>query len=197
MRGVQVRNLSGGSILGFEGASRVRRLNSSSEVPVAARRQHESRGWPGPRVLVQMCVLLRFCRNPARGLERLHVGSLPAFGALHYVELHGLTFLQTLETAGVDCRVMHEDVFTVLTRNKAKALRIVKPLHSTLFHFSRVSWIELRWRNRSDHWQNLAWLGRVLLLLCSVLTLVLVYHRCQYRKTQILQDRPKLPLLKG
>ena len=30
-------------------------------------------------------------------LERLHVGSLPSLGALYHVELHGLTFLQTLE----------------------------------------------------------------------------------------------------
>jgi hypothetical protein len=32
------------------------------------------------------------------GLERLYVGSLPALGALDHVELHGLTFLQALET---------------------------------------------------------------------------------------------------
>ena len=31
-------------------------------------------------------------------LERLYVGSLPALGALDHVELHGLTFLQALET---------------------------------------------------------------------------------------------------
>jgi hypothetical protein len=29
---------------------------------------------------------------------------------------------------------MHEDIFAVLTRDKAKALRIIEPLHSTLFH---------------------------------------------------------------
>jgi hypothetical protein len=56
---------------------------------------------------------------------------------------------------------VHEDIFTVLTRDKAEALRVIEPLHSTLFHFDCVSWIELRWMNRSDHWQNLAWLGRV------------------------------------
>src|SRR5579863_6133645 len=67
-------------------------------------------------------------------LERLNVRSLPTLGPLHHVELHGLTFLQTLETTRVDCRVMHEHVFAVLTRDKAEALRVVKPLHSTLFH---------------------------------------------------------------
>ena len=74
-----------------------------------------------------------------QGLERLHVGSLPALGPLHHVELHGLTFLQTLETARVDRRVVHEDIFAVLPRNKAEALRVIKPLHSTLFHFVRIS----------------------------------------------------------
>jgi len=54
---------------------------------------------------------------------------------------------------------MHEDIFAVLARNESESLRVIEPLHSTLFHFDRVSWIELRWMNRSDHWQNLAWLG--------------------------------------
>src|ERR1700728_4471958 len=75
-----------------------------------------------------------------QGLERLHVGSLPALGPLHYVELHGLTFLQTLETARVDRRGVHEDIFAVLARDKAEALRVINPLHSTLFHFARISW---------------------------------------------------------
>jgi len=46
--------------------------------------------------------------------------------------------------------------------------------------------------NRSDHWQNLAWLGRVLLLLYSALTLGLVYHRCQKSKKDFLAPRLKL-----
>jgi len=50
------------------------------------------------------------------GLERLHVGSLPSLGPFTHVELHGLTFLQALETAGADCRVMHKNVFAVLAR---------------------------------------------------------------------------------
>ena len=93
------------------------------------------------------------------GLQRLHVGSLPALGAFHYVELHSLAFLQALESAAVDRGVMHEDILAVLARDKAEALRVIEPLNSTLFHLSRISWFELRWRNRSDHWQNLAWLG--------------------------------------
>jgi hypothetical protein len=85
-----------------------------------------------------------------------------------------LTFLQALESARIDGGVVHEDIFTVLARNKAEALRIIEPLHSTLFHFVRISWIELRWMNRSDHWQNLAWLGELLLTPGSALTLAIV-----------------------
>jgi hypothetical protein len=74
---------------------------------------------------------------------------------------------------------MHENIFAVLARNKAEALRVIEPLHSTLFHFVSISCIELRWMNRSDHWQNLAWLGELLLTPGSALTLRIVYHRCQ------------------
>ena len=49
--------------------------------------------------------------------------------------------------------------------------------------------------NRSDHWQNLAWLRRVLLVLYSVLTLGLVYHRCQKSKKDFLA--PGLKLFSG
>ena len=80
-------------------------------------------------------VCVRFCRNPANsGLERLHVGSLPTLRAFDNVELHGLTFLQALKTAGVDSGIVHEDIFAVLARNKAEAFRVIEPLHSTLFH---------------------------------------------------------------
>ena len=76
-------------------------------------------------VLVLMCV---------RQLERLNIGCLPAFWPLHDVELHGLTFLQTTEATGRNGRVVHEDIFAVLARDEAEALRVVKPLHCTLFH---------------------------------------------------------------
>jgi hypothetical protein len=55
----------------------------------------------------------------------------------------------------------------------------------------------LRLMNRSDHWQNLAWLGRVLLLLYSVLTLGLVYHRCQKSKKDFIAPRLKVFSGKG
>jgi hypothetical protein len=70
---------------------------------------------------------------------------------------------------------MHEDIFAVLARNETKTLRVVEPLHGTLFHCVRISWIELRWRNRS-HWQNLALMGELLLTPGSFQTLILLYH---------------------
>ena len=53
---------------------------------------------PSPCELVLMCLLDSAGIRPG-WLERLHVCSLPSLGALDYVELHCLTFLQTLETA--------------------------------------------------------------------------------------------------
>ena len=125
----------------------------------------------GRDFLPAFAVLLRFCRNPAGSLERLHVGSLPALRPLHHVELHGLAFLQTLETTRVNRRVVHEDILTVLTRDKAEALRVIKPLHSTLFHFDRVSWIELRWMNRGPLAESLLGWASELLTPGSTLTL--------------------------
>ena len=81
-----------------------------------------------------MCQILP--ESGRSGLERLYVGSLPALGTLYDVKLHGLTLLQTLETTRVDCRVVHEDIFAVLARDKAEALRVIEPLHGTLFHTS-------------------------------------------------------------
>jgi hypothetical protein len=66
-------------------------------------------------------------------LECLDVFSLPALGALGHVELHGLALLQALETARLDCRKMHKNVFASLTANKAVAFGVVEPLYCSLF----------------------------------------------------------------
>jgi hypothetical protein len=107
-----------------------------------------------------------------------------ADGTLDHVELHGLAFLQTLETTRRDCRVVHEDILTVLARDKAEALRVIEPLHSTLFHFFVFPGIELRWMESERPRQNLAWIGvsgkpktqwaRLLLTPGSTLTLATV-----------------------
>src|SRR5271170_246076 len=96
----------------------------------------------------------------SKSLERLYVSRLPALGTLHYVELNGLTFLQALETVRINSRVMHEDILAVLTRDEAEALRIIKPLHSTLFHFeSYFLNFELRLSETERPLADLAWLG--------------------------------------
>ena len=81
-------------------------------------------------------------------LERLDVFRLPALGALGHVELDGLTFLQALETACLDRREVHKNVFASLPADEAVALSVIKPLYCSLFcHLDRVSFsIELRWK---------------------------------------------------
>src|SRR5579863_1497376 len=73
-------------------------------------------------------VLLRSGR-----LDCLYVLGLPALGALGHVELHGLAFLQAAEAARLNRGEMHEDVFAILTADKAIAFGVVKPLHCSLF----------------------------------------------------------------
>jgi hypothetical protein len=55
-------------------------------------------------------------------LQRLYVGGLPAFWSLDYVELNGLAFLQRLESAGADGRIMHEYVFPILAGDESETL---------------------------------------------------------------------------
>src|SRR5215831_4161237 len=66
-------------------------------------------------------------------LQRFYVLSLPTLRALGHVELHRLTLLKALETARLDCREMHENVFAALTANETVALGIVEPLYRSLF----------------------------------------------------------------
>jgi hypothetical protein len=66
-------------------------------------------------------------------LERPYVLSLPALGALGHVELHGLALLQALEASRLDCREMHKNVFATLPADETIPLRVVEPLHCSLF----------------------------------------------------------------
>jgi len=101
-----------------------------------------------PRILG---VGLRDCRKEKRrsgwirlsagfvGLESLNVFGLQALGALGDIELHGLAFLQALETAGLDGGEMHENVFASLTADKTVALGVIEPLYCSLFHMCLYS----------------------------------------------------------
>lgn len=71
-------------------------------------------------------------------LQNLNVLGLPALLTLHYVELYSLTFLEAAEAIALDGAEMHENVFAIRARDKSKTLGIVKPLHSSLFHFKHT-----------------------------------------------------------
>ena len=73
---------------------------------------------------------------PNLELERPNVLGLPAFGSFSDLKFHALTFLQAAETARLDGREMHENVFATLAADKAIALGVVEPLHCSLFHIS-------------------------------------------------------------
>ena len=72
-------------------------------------------------------------RNESYRLERSNVFSLPAFWPFGHIELHGLAFLQALETARLDGREMDEYILASLTADEAVALGVVKPLYCSLF----------------------------------------------------------------
>jgi hypothetical protein len=77
---------------------------------------------------------LAFVFLPGCGLQRLHALGLKTLGALHDLKLHGLAFLKAAEAVALNRRVMNEDIGAGLAADEAEALRIVKPLHCSLFH---------------------------------------------------------------
>jgi hypothetical protein len=56
---------------------------------------------------------------------------LRPFAALNNVEFDFIAFLQTLVAIDLNRAVMHEDVCSAFTSEKAVAFRVVKPLHSS------------------------------------------------------------------
>src|SRR5262249_23098236 len=100
------------------------------------------------RVIRGRLLLLKTERRPARvafrtvknfRLQSLNVLGLPALGSLYDVELHGLAFLQRTESVRLDGGEMHEYILAVLAADEAVALRVVEPLHGTLFHVKHTS----------------------------------------------------------
>jgi hypothetical protein len=66
-------------------------------------------------------------------LDSLNVLSLPALWTFGHIELHRLPFLQALETARLNSGEMHEDIFAILTADKAITLSVIEPLYYSLF----------------------------------------------------------------
>jgi len=69
-------------------------------------------------------------------LDRSNVLCLKAFRAFGDIKLYRLAFLQATKTAALDSREMYENVFAILTADKAVAFGVVKPFHCSLFHCS-------------------------------------------------------------
>src|SRR5277367_2976109 len=75
------------------------------------------------------------------GVGGLDVCSLLALGASGDVKRYALAFLEGFEAAGVDCRVMREEVLaTVFRGDEAKAFCVVKPFHCSACHFDAPDW---------------------------------------------------------
>src|ERR1017187_420405 len=75
------------------------------------------------------------CSNSQLGtLENLYVLSLPTLGPFDYVERDSLAFLQAAEAFRLNRRIVNEYVFSILTADKAVALRVIEPLNRSLFH---------------------------------------------------------------
>ena len=70
-----------------------------------------------------------------RFLDLYDVVSGRALGTVDDFELNPRTLFQGPETFGLDGGMMDENVRSVILLDEAKALGIVKPLHSTFFHF--------------------------------------------------------------
>ena len=67
-------------------------------------------------------------------LQNLDVLCLPTLGAFGYVELYRLAFLKGAESICLNRCVVHENILTICTAQKAEPLGIVEPFHCTLFH---------------------------------------------------------------
>src|SRR5437764_13916094 len=67
---------------------------------------------------------------------------LQALGTLSDLELHRIALGEAAEALRLDRREVDEHVRTRLLRDKAKALRVVEPLHLTLGHTGRTSALE-------------------------------------------------------
>jgi hypothetical protein len=87
----------------------------------------------------------RHCESAGRGqgawlvLKLLDVFSLQALRALGDVEFHRLTFGERPESFRLDGGVMHKDVISGSALDESIALRVVEPLHDTLFSIHIVT----------------------------------------------------------
>src|SRR5438874_9382246 len=85
-----------------------------------------------------------FSNERQRVLRCLNVAGLFTLRSRRHFKRNLLSFLERLEALHVDRRKMREQVFTTtIGRNKAKALRVVEPLHCSSCH----CWYFLKYEN--------------------------------------------------
>src|SRR5256885_2137387 len=104
-----------------------RQLRRMNRRPFVHSHMLRSRRCAGP-VAVQ-----RWASNLANVLR------LQSLRSLSDIELHVVALGEAAEALCLDCREVHEHVWTRLLPDKAKALRVVKPLHLTLSHTVQTS----------------------------------------------------------
>ena len=71
-------------------------------------------------------------------LQRANVLCLPALLTFGYGELNCLAFFEAAISVALDGGEVHEDIFTILTGDKAEAFSGIEPLHSSLFHIAFI-----------------------------------------------------------
>ena len=76
-------------------------------------------------------------------LQELNVFGLQTFGSFYDVELHRRTLLETLKAGRLDGGEMDENVLSTGAAQKAVSLRVVKPLHCSLFHCVLPCFVEI------------------------------------------------------
>jgi hypothetical protein len=67
-------------------------------------------------------------------LQGFHFVCCRAFLALLNVKTHSLTFMQRLETLGLNGAVMNKHITTVIFFDETEALLLIKPLYFTFWH---------------------------------------------------------------
>ena len=68
-------------------------------------------------------------------LRILDVRCLLAFWPLHDIELHFLTFFESLEAAHLNCGKVRKQIFAAVVRcDETEAFGIIKPLHCACCH---------------------------------------------------------------
>jgi len=111
-------------IAGFRG--RTRKLASAL---------HDKVNRGGKKIPATAGIFLLYCLSVSG--SSLDIGRLLAFRSLRDIEIHFLTFFESLEATHVDCGKVCEQIFAAIVgSDEAKAFGIIEPLNGTSCHKS-------------------------------------------------------------